>query len=120
MSVPRHALALVAALALCACAPRCRNQVVRRIPGPDGTLDAVLYYRSCGAADDTSTAVAVIPHDADLPDLPTNVLGLSRRADVSASWTGTAGLRLVYPHSAGVVGRMDRSIDGVTVQFDPH
>ncbi len=115
----RSPLALVAALALGACAPRCRNEVVRRVPAPDGTRDAVLYHRSCGAADDTSSAVAVIPHDADLPDLPTNVLGLSRRVDVTPSWTAPAELRLVYPQAAGVIGRIDRTAEGVTVRFDP-
>lgn len=113
-----HALLLVAALALTACgAPRCRNRIDRRVPSPDASRDAVLYDRDCGEG--PSTAVAVIPHAADLPDLPTNVLGLSRATAVTANWASATELHLAYPATATVIGRMDRTSDGVSVRFDP-
>ncbi len=111
-------LVLLALLAGCA-APRCKNTVAHRVASPDGQHDAVVYQRDCGQGEGASAGVAIIPHDADLPDLPTTVLTLSQPVDVTAAWTSATLLRLSYPASATVVGRMPTSPDGIAVQFQP-
>jgi len=112
------ALALSGALAACG-APRCRNTVAHRVASPDGQHDAVVYHRDCGAGDGASSGVAILPHDADLPDLPTTVLTLSQPVDVTATWASPTELRLAYPRSATVIGRMATSPDGVALRFQP-
>jgi hypothetical protein len=107
---------LLFALTACA-APRCRNQIARRVPAPDGSQDAVVYHRDCGAGEGASTEVALLPHDGDLPDLPTNVLTLGDSVDVGARWAGADSVVLTYPAPAKVVGRSERSPDGTTVAF---
>ncbi len=113
---PLLAAPLLLALAACA-APRCRNQIVRRVAAPDASQDAVVYHRSCGAGEGASTEVALITHDGDLPDLPTNVLTLGDSVDVAARWSGPDSVVLTYPAPARVVGRLERSPDGTTVAF---
>ncbi len=110
---------LVALLLLAAgcAAPRCRNQVAGRVPAPDGSQDAVIYHRDCGAGAGASTEVGLIPHGADLPDVPTNVLTLADSVAVQATWSGAGSLVLTYPAAARVVGRLERSPEGTAVAF---
>ncbi len=112
------ALALCIALAACA-APRCKNTVAQRVVAPDGQHDAVVYHRDCGRGEGASSGVAILPHAADLPDLPTTVLTLSPPVDVGVRWTSPTALRLSYPASATVIGRMPASPDGITLDFQP-
>ncbi len=112
------ALALLGLLAGCA-APRCKNTVAHRTPSPDGQHDAVVYQRDCGRGEGASAGVAILPHGADLPDLPTTVLALSQPVDVSVAWASAAVLRLSYPASATVIGRMPLSPDGISIEFQP-
>ncbi len=112
------ALALLGLLAGCA-APRCKNTVAHRTPSPDGQHDAVVYQRDCGRGEGASSGVAILPHGADLPDLPTTVLALSQPVDVSVAWASAAVLRLSYPAGATVIGRMPVSPDGIRIEFQP-
>ncbi len=109
-------VALLLLAAGCA-APRCRNQVAGRVAAPGGGQDAVVYHRDCGAGGGASTEVAIIPHDADLPDVPTNVLTLADSVGVEATWSSADSLVLAYPAATKVVGRLGRSPEGVTVAF---
>ncbi len=111
-------LALLALLAGCA-APRCRNTVAHRVASPDGQHDVVVFHRDCGQGDGASSGVAILPHDADLPDLPTTVLTLSQPVDVTAAWASPTVVRLTYPASATVVGKMAMSPEGVALEFQP-
>ncbi len=111
-------LALAGALAGCA-APGCRNTIAARVPSPDGASDAVVFQRDCGGSAGASTGVAIVPHEADLPDMPTPVLTLAQPVRVTAAWASPAELRLAYPGGATVVGKMSRSPEGVSVRLDP-
>ncbi len=115
------ALALTAAVAVLAgCgAPTCKNSIIHRVPSPDGQSDAVVFQRDCGGREGASSGVAVIPHDADLPDMPTTVLSLAQPVDVAASWSSASELRLAFPRSAQVVGKMASSPEGVSVRLEP-
>jgi hypothetical protein len=111
-------LPLLLVLGACA-APRCRNQVAQRVPAPDGVHDVVVYHTDCGAQDGASTQVAILPHDATLPDLPTNVLSLSRPVAVRARWAAADRLLLAYPADVRVVTRLATSPEGIAVSFEP-
>jgi hypothetical protein len=113
-----RAAALASILLLGACAaPRCRNTVVQRVVAPDGAHDAVVYHRSCGRGTGASTEVAVLPHEADLPDLPTSVLTLSDLVGIGARWTSPSELAVSYPENARVVASVNRSSEGVAVVY---
>ena len=112
------ALALATLLASCA-APACRNAIARRVPSPDSQSDAVVFQRDCGGQAGASTDVAIVPHDADLPDMPTPVLTLGQSVSVTATWSSASELVLAYPASASVVGKMARSPEGVSVRLEP-
>jgi hypothetical protein len=67
---PRLPLLLMlplAVTALACVAGTCDNTVVRRLASPDGTLEAVLFQRSCGATTGFSTQVSVIVRGQELP-----------------------------------------------------
>lgn len=125
MNRARPALALLvlgacAAPLLAGCAaPRCQNAVAQRVAAPGGEHDAVVYHRSCGRNEGASTEVAVLPHGADLPDVPTSVLTLADSTSVAARWTTPAELAVSYPASARVVVKVDRSSEGVAVVYSP-
>ena len=108
------------ALVLAGCAaPGCRNTITARVPSPDGQSDAVVFQRDCGARDGASAGVAIVPHDADLPDVPTAVLSLAQAVAVRATWASASELRLAYPATATVVGKMASSPEGVSVRLEP-
>lgn len=110
--------AAVLALLLGACvAPRCRNAVTQRVAAPGGQYVAVIYHRSCGADQGASSEVAVLPRDADLPDVPTSVLTLGDSVPIAARWKSPGELALSYPADARVVVRVARSADGVAVVY---
>lgn len=109
-------LAFMLLLGACA-APRCRSTVTQRVVSPDGAHDAVVYHRSCGRGAGSSTEVTVLPHDADLPDLPTGVLTLSDSVGVATRWTSASELAVSYPASAHVVLSVNRSSEGVAIVY---
>ncbi len=110
------AVALLVLLAACE-APRCQSSVSQRVPAPDGAHDAVVYHRSCAAGEGSNTEVAVLPHGADLPDVPTTVLTLSDSVAVAAHWASASDLALSYPANAHVIARVNRSSEGVAVVY---
>ena len=116
--MPILAVAVVALLGGCA-APGCRNTVAHRVASPDLQNDAVVYQRDCGGHDGASSGVAIITHDGDLPDVPTSVLTLAQPVDVTATWTSATELRLAYPASATVIGKMATSPEGVRLRLEP-
>lgn len=42
------------------CSDTCANDIVSRVPSPNGKLDAVLFQRDCGATTGFSTQVSVV------------------------------------------------------------
>ncbi len=47
-------------LILGACDDMCGNQIVTRLPGPDGTRDAVMFQRDCGATSGFTTQISIV------------------------------------------------------------
>ncbi len=114
----RVALALATSLLVGACAaPRCQNAVRQRLASPDGAHDAIVYQRSCGRGEGASTELAILPHDADLPDVPTSVLTLADSVAVAARWTSPSALAVSYPASAHVVVSVNHSSEGVAIVY---
>lgn len=52
----------------CGSCGMCANDEVQRVPNQDGTLDAVLFQRDCGATTGFSTQISVVPAKQALPD----------------------------------------------------
>ncbi len=79
---------LAALLASYACsAGLCANTVTKRLTSPDGTRDAVVFTRDCGATTDFSTQVALVP-SGQVPGEGGNVFIAPRAADVRVEWVG--------------------------------
>jgi hypothetical protein len=46
----------------------CANEEVKRVASSDGTLEAAMFQRNCGATTDLSTQVSVVRANAKLPN----------------------------------------------------
>ena len=84
----------------------CENTVVRRIPSPDGALEAVLYERSCGATTDFSTQVTVLATGEALTDRsePVFVADRNHGQAPAARWGGPPA-EVVWPEADRLVVR---------------
>jgi hypothetical protein len=52
----------------------CGNELLSRLPSPDGAQDAVIYERDCGATTDFSTQVTLLTSGAPLPETPSPIV----------------------------------------------
>jgi hypothetical protein len=83
--------AVVATLLVCACGSgMCGNAEVTRLGSADGSLDAVLFQRDCGATTGFSTQVSVVRAGERLADEGGNafVADADHGRAPSASWGG--------------------------------
>ena len=117
-------LGLAAAMLALAFGGTCGNDVVARVPSPDGQLEAVVFQRDCGATTDFSTQVSVVRTGAALPDAGGNLLvarggppGPGGGPAVWAEWGGARRLRLRY-HSHTRIVRAEREALGVHAEYD--
>jgi len=91
----------------------CGNREVVRVPSPDGTLEAVLFQRDCGATTDFSTQVSIVPTGERLADQGGNAFVADANHDratrvasggphASISWRGARALVVRYHPAARV------------------
>src|SRR5689334_1844736 len=85
-------MTMVATLLTSACGSfgMCGNREVERVPSPDGTLEAVLFQRDCGATTDFSTQVSIVPTGERLADQGGNAFVADANHDRAprAAWGG--------------------------------
>jgi hypothetical protein len=85
---------LVALLSLSGIVPSacglCRNEEMKRIASSDGTLEAVVFQRDCGATTDFSTQISVVRVHTNLPSRAGNayVADRDRGRAPAAKWGG--------------------------------
>ena len=118
-------VALAATVLTLAWGGMCGNDVVARVPSPDGRLEAVVFQRDCGATTDFSTQVSVVRAGGSLPDAGGNLLvatggppGPGGGPVVRAEWAGATRLRLRYYPGTHVV-RAAREALGVRAEYEP-
>ena len=107
----------------------CGASIVRRMPSPNGRLDAVIYEYDCGATTDFGTSLSVIRAGDDVGNHPGNLLVADSdngRAPLdsghvirlSVQWIGSDSLVVRYDRRAQVF-QQHESANGVGVQYIP-
>ena len=107
----------------------CGATVVRRVPSPDGRLEAVLYERSCGATTDFGTSLSVIRAGGKVRNHVGNLLvadsdhGLAPLDSgnvirLSLQWIGSHSLVVRYDRRARVF-QQHPNANGVSVRYIP-
>ena len=102
----------------------CGNDVVARVPSPDGRHEAVVFQRDCGATTDFSTQVSVVRTGGSLPDAGGNLLVTGGGPPdpgggpvVRAEWAANRRLRLrVYAQTRVI--RAEQEALGVRAEYD--
>jgi len=113
---------------LVACPDLCENDVVARRSSPDGSRDALLYLRDCGATTGFSTHISVL-RSGDRPSGGGNTFraddghGIARAGEWGGPWTEMEWLapdHLLVRYSAGSrIFEQDAEVSGVTVSYRP-
>ena len=91
----------------------CGNDEIRRSQSPDGTLEAVVFQRDCGATTGFSTQVSIVTTQSTLPNSGGNtwIADCDHGAAPSApwggppiriKWTGSRELMIEYDHRTRV------------------
>lgn len=76
-------------------AGECGNDVLQKIPSPDGKYVAVIFERSCGATTGYTTEVSVLPVTANLPDERGNAFWWDRSIKLNVDWTENRTLKVI-------------------------
>jgi hypothetical protein len=109
---------LLVALLFSACSgTQCVNSILERAGSPDGTTDAILFNRGCGATTGGSTQVALVGAGEPLPDRPANVFVTEHVATVSIEWLGPRHLTIRF-RDGTAIAKEEPSVNGVDVTFD--
>lgn len=92
----------------------CANEVVERLPSPDGTWEAVVFTRNCGATTDYSTQVSILPAGGVPSDRPGNTYITAHATRVEVTWEAS--------HAAvirrAVTGTIEHpEVGGIRVRF---
>jgi hypothetical protein len=95
----------------------CENELVARMPSPDGRHDAVVFIRDCGATTGFSTQLSItapgkVPHQAGTTFI------VDDKVDVHATWQSARSLRITFPASAHVLRREPRAGD-IAISYAP-
>jgi hypothetical protein len=122
-----HALWL---LAVCCsdCGDACGNQVVARVPSPDGLHVAVVFVRDCGATTDFGTHVSLLDANEALPPEGGNTFiadtdhGAAPHSawggpEVKIRWSSNTRLAVSYDPAARTF-RRDSSRSGVAIVYE--
>ena len=117
-------------LAVCfwGCDDACGNQVVARVPSPDGVHVAVVFVRDCGATTDYSTQVSLLDAHEAVPPERGNIFsadtdhGAAPGAawggpEVQIHWSGNSRLMLSY-HRAARIFLRESSQSGVAIIYE--
>lgn len=105
----------------------CGESVVRRIPSPDGRLEAVIFESDCGATTDFGTNLSVVRTGTKVENDVGNLLTADSdhgRATVdsgyvihlSVDWVGSDSLIVRYDRRARVF-RQRNGVHGVSVTY---
>jgi hypothetical protein len=98
----------------------CENRLTQTIPSPDGTLDAAVFSRDCGATVATSAQVSVLAHGTRPKGPGTIFIADSNHGavaiDLEVVWKAPAELAIAYPARARVFKKEER-LGGVHVAY---
>jgi hypothetical protein len=122
-------IGMVAYLRLSGSESMCGSHVVRRIPSPDGHLEAVIFENDCGAMTDFGTGLSVVTAGGDVGTRGGNLLVADSdhgRAPLdsgfvirlSVQWMGSDSLVVRYDRRARVFQQKGRA-HGVSVRYVP-
>lgn len=106
----------------------CRNTPIQTAMSPDGTRQAILFARNCGATTGVSSQVSLLRADERLPNEPGNlfVADLDHFRATSAwggpwievTWTDADAILLRYDRQARVVSARE-TLDGSRMTYEP-
>ena len=107
----------------------CGARIVRRLPSPDGRLEAVIYERDCGASTDFGTNLSVVRTGAQVGSKAGNLfvadsdhgrapLDSGNVIQLSVHWIGSDSLVVRYDRRARVF-QQQPGTNGVQVQYIP-
>jgi hypothetical protein len=92
----------------------CENEVVERVPSPDGSREVVVFTRNCGATTDFSTQISILPAGGVLPSRSGNTYIASHQTRVEVTWEGSR-VAAIRRAAAGLTEEPE--VAGVRVRF---
>jgi TonB family protein len=107
----------------------CGNEILSRMPSPDGKLDAVVFKRSCGATTPFYTEISILPAGAPLKNEAGNLLGADTdhgRAPAGAAggpelqvrWSGPQAIEVSHHRKARIFRDANTDVDLRYIAFD--
>jgi hypothetical protein len=102
----------------CSLTGECENSAIRSSVSPDGTLNAWVFVRNCGATTPYSTHVSVLSASADSPKDAGNTFVIQERPAVSVEWASPSELAVTFPRH-GKVFHQEPAVSGITVSYHP-
>jgi hypothetical protein len=124
--VHRSPCLLATVLLLGGCSDLCANAEVTRVPSPDGTRDAVVFQRDCGASTGFTTQISILGK-GEQPGGAGNVF----RADdnhgaavdgawfgpwAEVTWTGPDRMQVRYADKSRIYTQ-ESEVSGVTISY---
>lgn len=122
----RHAPAFVTvSLALCAGAGwltynqlvsgLCGNTIVKVVPSPSGSWEAVLFERSCGATTGFSSQISILTKGAHLSNDPGNIFAAEGSPDrYVIRWNNES---LLEVRGTGLASKAEDELSGIRIEY---
>jgi len=92
----------------------CGNEIVQKLPSPNGDKVAYIFQRDCGATTGTSYQLSLLDSDEELPNKSGNTFVSDDQFQIK--WITNDQLRVNYKKSSETY-EMDKNVDWTKIEY---
>ncbi|WP_257208956.1 hypothetical protein [Bacillus sp. AFS031507] len=92
----------------------CGNDIVQKVPSPNGEKVAYIFTRDCGATTSSSPQLSILNKDENLPNKSGNTFRSNK--EFSIGWLSKMKLRVIYDKNSETY-EMDESVNGIEIDY---
>lgn len=92
----------------------CGNDIVQKVPSPNGEKVAYIFTRDCGATTGFSPQLSILNKDDDFKNESGNTFRSDK--DFSIEWLDEKNLKVIYNKSSETY-EMDKKVNGIKIEY---
>lgn len=92
----------------------CGNDIVQKVPSPNGEKVAYIFTRDCGATTSLSPQLSIINKNENLPNKSGNTFRSDK--EFSIGWLSNIKLQVIYEKNSETY-EMDKGVNGIEIDY---
>jgi hypothetical protein len=92
----------------------CGNEIIKKIPSPNGEKVAYIFTRDCGATTGSSPQLSILDIDNDLQNESGNPFRSDK--DFSIEWLDEKNLKVIFNKSSEAYEK-DTKVNGIKIEY---